>query len=117
MVVYDDVQTLEKISIYDKGVDAPPYTSGFGEFQLSYRYGNITVPHLPSDEPLQIECEHFLECIRSGRTPLTDGYHGLRVVRVLEAAQASLLDGGARRPIAGERVELAARVASAAALD
>jgi predicted dehydrogenase len=54
MVVYDDVQTLEKVRIYDKGVDAPPHTSGFGEFQLSYRYGNITIPHLRSDEPLQI---------------------------------------------------------------
>jgi predicted dehydrogenase len=99
MVVYDDVRTLEKISIHDKGVDAPPYTSGFGEFQLSYRYGNITVPHLPSDEPLQIECAHFLDCIRSGETPLTDGHHGLRVIRVLEAAQASLEDGGAARAV------------------
>ena len=94
MAVYDDVETLEKIRIYDKGVEAPPHTSGFGEFQLSYRYGNITIPHLPSDEPLQIECDHFLQCIKSQSVPLTDGCHGLMVVRVLEAAQASLNGGG-----------------------
>jgi predicted dehydrogenase len=90
MAVYDDVQTLEKIRIYDKGVDAPPHTGSFGEFQLSYRYGAITIPHLPSLEPLRLECQHFLECVRTGGTPLTDGHEGLRVVRVLEAAQASL---------------------------
>jgi len=94
MAVYDDVQTLEKIRLYDRGVEAPPHTSEFGEFQLSYRYGDITIPHLPGDEPLQLECSHFLECIRTGTTPLTDGVHGLKVVRVLERAQLSLQEGG-----------------------
>jgi predicted dehydrogenase len=103
MVVYDDVQTLEKVRIYDKGVDAPPHTSGFGEFQLSYRYGNITIPHLRSDEPLQIECDHFLQCISSETAPLTDGPHGLKVVQVLEAAQASLNEGGAIQPVQENR--------------
>jgi len=91
MVVYDDVETLEKIRIFDKGVEPPP-VSGFGEFQLSYRYGSITVPYLPSVEPLRAECQHFLQCIETRQLPLTDGWHGLAVVRVLEAAQASLRD-------------------------
>jgi predicted dehydrogenase len=99
MAVYDDLETLEKIRIYDKGVNAPPHTSGFGEFQLSYRYGNITIPHLPSAEPLQIECDHFLQCIKAASVPLTDGSNGLAVVRVLEAAQASLTDGGQLRSV------------------
>ena len=99
MAVYDDVETLEKIRVYDKGVDAPPHTDSFGEFQLSYRYGDITIPHLPSTEPLRLECEHFLECIASGATPLTDGRQGLTVVRALEAAQDSLRDGGGMLPL------------------
>src|SRR5439155_11106224 len=73
MAVYDDVETLEKIRIYDKGVDAPPDTDSFGEFQLSYRYGDITIPHLPSTEPLRLECEDFLGCIESGERPLSHG--------------------------------------------
>jgi len=99
MAVYDDVQTLEKIRVYDRSVHAPPHTDGFGEFQLSYRYGSITIPHLPSAEPLRLEDEHFLECIRTGRVPLTDGRQGLQVVRVLEPAHASLSAGGALFPV------------------
>jgi len=99
MVVYDDVETLEKLRIYDRGVDAPPHTDTFGEFQLSYRYGDITIPSLPSTEPLRLECEHFLECIATGHAPLTDGWHGLQVVRVLESAQASLRDSSAALPL------------------
>jgi predicted dehydrogenase len=99
MAVYDDVETLEKIRIYDKGVDAPPHTDTFGEFQLSYRYGNITIPHLPATEPLRLECEHFLECIQTGATPLSDGLQGLAVVRALEGAQRSLASGGVMVPL------------------
>jgi predicted dehydrogenase len=90
MAVYDDVETLEKIRIYDKGVEPPAQTSSFGDFQLSYRYGDIMIPHVAVTEPLRLECEHFLECIRTGKTPLSDGRQGVAVVRVLEAAQASL---------------------------
>lgn len=98
MVVYDDVETLEKIRIFDKGVEPPPVSS-FGEFQLSYRYGSITVPYLPSVEPLRAECQHFLQCIERDQLPLTDGRHGLDVVRVLEAAEASLRDCGRVYPV------------------
>jgi predicted dehydrogenase len=94
MVVWDDVEMLEKIRIYDTGVDPLPHTDDFGEFHLSYRYGNITIPHLPATEPLRVECEHFVDCIRTGTTPLTDGQNGLDVVRVLEAATRSLKDAG-----------------------
>ena len=71
MAVYDDVATLDKIRIYDKGVDVPPPASNFGEFQLSYRYGEITIPNVPNTEPLRLECQHFLDCIRGETKPLS----------------------------------------------
>lgn len=90
MAVYDDVATLDKIRVYDKGVDVPAPTSSFGEFQLSYRHGEIRIPHVASTEPLRLECQHFLDCIQHGSQPLSDGAQGLNVVRVLETAQAAL---------------------------
>jgi predicted dehydrogenase len=90
MAVYDDVEALEKIRIYDKGVDRPPYTHTFGEFQLSYRYGDVVVPYIRFTEPLSVECQHFIECIRDHSTPQSSGRDGMAVVKVLEAAQHSL---------------------------
>ncbi|MFH0810087.1 MAG: Gfo/Idh/MocA family oxidoreductase [Pseudomonadota bacterium] len=95
MLVYDDIESQEKVKIYDKGVDCPPYYDNYGEFQFSYRYGDIYVPRIEDHEPLRSECGHFLECIREGRTPRTDGWSGYRVVAILEAAQQSLQAKGA----------------------
>ena len=105
MLVYNDVASLEKIRVYDKGVDAMPYTDNYGEFQASYRYGDVTIPHLPWSEPLRIECEHFVDCVRTGATPQSDGLSGLHVVQVLQAAQTSLRDG---RSVALDEVAVAA---------
>ncbi len=93
MIVYDDVDPEAKIKIYDKGV----YKRGdaFGEFQLRVRSGDLYIPKIDLTEPLKYECAHFLECIRENKTPRTDGENGLRVVRVLEAAQQSLQADGA----------------------
>jgi predicted dehydrogenase len=93
MIVYDDVDPEAKLKIYDKGV----YKRGdaFGEFQLRVRSGDIHIPKIDLTEPLKYECAHFLECIRENKTPRTDGENGLRVVRVLEAAQRSLEQNGA----------------------
>ncbi|OQY99811.1 MAG: hypothetical protein B6D41_00670 [Chloroflexi bacterium UTCFX4] len=92
MIVYDDVDPEAKIKIYDKGV----YKRGdaFGEFQLRVRSGDLYIPKIDLTEPLKHECAHFLECIRDNKTPRTDGENGLRVVRVLEAAQESLGQNG-----------------------
>lgn len=100
MLVYDDVDPQEKIKIYDKGVEAPPYYDTFGEFHFSYRYGDIYSPRIEDYEPLRKECEHFLECIRESKRPISDGYSGLRVVSVLEAANESLKKDGKAIPIA-----------------
>lgn len=101
MLVYDDTATQEKIRIYDKGVTAQPYYDTFGDFQFSYRYGDIQIPRIEEKEPLQQECLHFVECIRSGDAPKTDGLSGLRVVSVLEAASSSLRHGGQMVPLGG----------------
>ncbi len=99
MLVYDDISTNEKIKIYDKGVNAPPYYDSYAEFHYSYRYGDIYTPRINEYEPLRKECEHFLECIREHKTPISDGYSGLRVVSILEAANKSLRNNGIQQMI------------------
>jgi predicted dehydrogenase len=99
MLVYDDTAPQEKIRIYDKGVTAQQYYDTFGEFHFSYRYGDIKIPRIEEREPLRSECEHFVKCIRSGATPTTDGPNGMRVVKVLEAANWSLRRGGLMVPL------------------
>ena len=99
MLVYDDTAPQEKIRIYDKGVTAQKYYDTFGEFQFSYRYGDIQIPRIEEKEPLFCECEHFVKCIKSGETPNTDGVNGARVVNVLEAANYSLRRGGLMVPL------------------
>ena len=94
MLVYDDIEPQEKIKIFDKGVEVPPYYDTFADFQYSYRYGDIHSPRIEDYEPLKKVCDHFIECIKTGRTPLSDGYSGLRVVSILEAANKSLKQNG-----------------------
>jgi predicted dehydrogenase len=98
MAVFDDQEPTEKLRVYDKGVDA-------GEFvdyarALAVRSGDIWIPHVAATEPLALECRHFVECVQKRRRPLTDGRHGLAVIRVLEAASRSLAEGGAPIEIA-----------------
>lgn len=95
MVVYDDLEPLEKLRVYDKSVEAPPRYDTFAEFQYSYHYGDVTAPYLKLVEPLRAECQHFLDCIRDGSSPQTSGTDGLRVTTILEAACRSLAQGGA----------------------
>ncbi|MGH7906469.1 MAG: Gfo/Idh/MocA family protein [Candidatus Binataceae bacterium] len=102
MLVYDDTALTEKIRIYDKGVDVNRYYDTYGEFQFSYRYGDIQIPRIEEHEPLRAECAHFAECIHDGQTPRTDGLCGLRVVSVLEAASISLKTGGRKVPVNGD---------------
>lgn len=106
MVVYDDASTEAKIQVYDKGIDREPlpgadpqYASlgkfdSFGKFQLTQRAGDLLIPKIDFTEPLKRECSHFVDCVRDGARPLTDGESGLRVVRILEAGTRSLRQGG-----------------------
>jgi predicted dehydrogenase len=93
MIVYDDLEPVEKVKIFDRGVDRQP--ASFGEFQLTYRSGDILSPRLDTTEPLYLECAHFLECIRTGRVPDASPRSGVDVVRVIQAAERSLRLGGA----------------------
>jgi predicted dehydrogenase len=94
MVIYDDVEPLEKIKIYDKGVKAIRHTDTFGEFSFAYHYGDVVIPYIRFEEPLRVQCQHFLDCIHDGKQPQTDGLNGMRVVQVVEAAQRSMKNGG-----------------------
>jgi predicted dehydrogenase len=86
MATFDDMDPERKVTVYDKGFDEKADT--YGEYIT--RSGDIWSPRVPNDEPLRLECEHFVACVRDGRTPLSDGESGLRVVRVLEGLQQSL---------------------------
>lgn len=94
MAVFDDVEPLEKIRIYDRSVEKPSPYSNYGE-ALAVRFGDINIPHIRMVEPLKMECRHFIDCINQGEQPKTDVSQGLEVVRVLDAAQQSLKEGGA----------------------
>ncbi|HYG81451.1 MAG TPA: Gfo/Idh/MocA family oxidoreductase [Pyrinomonadaceae bacterium] len=98
MVVYDDIEPTEKVRVYDKGVLVTRAEEADKEaaYQtlVSYRTGDVWVPKLDSTEALHYVCDEFLSAIAEKRRPLTDGHSGLRVVRLLEAAQASISQEG-----------------------
>lgn len=97
MAIYNDVSPEQKLWIVDAGVardrSLGTYTS-LGEFQVKTRAGDILIPHLPFTEPLRVELTAFGTACLTGEAPLTDGVHGLQVVRVLEAMSRSVLSGG-----------------------
>jgi predicted dehydrogenase len=104
MIVYDDLPAQEKIKIYDVRVKRPPHYDTFAEFHYAYHYGDIYSPYIKQEEPLKTECQHFLDCIKNNRTPLTSGAKGLEVVKILEASSASIKLSGAPielRPMKG----------------
>jgi len=99
MAVFDDMEASEKIRIYDKGASAADYET-YGD-AITLHDGDILIPRVAMTEPLRVECEQFLESIRSGSPPRSDGHDGLRVVQILEAAERSLRHGGT--PVEVER--------------
>lgn len=101
MLVYDDNEPLEKIKIYDKRVETPPYYDSFVEFQYSYHYGDMYAPYLKQTEPLKVECQHFIDCIVNSSKSESSGIEGLMVVQILEAASESLKNGGKEIKIKG----------------
>jgi predicted dehydrogenase len=101
MIVYDDTEPLEKLKIYDARVEVPAHYDTFAEFTYSYHYGDSYVPYIKQDEPLKLECQHFLDCIRGEATPITGGRAGLDVVRILEASSESLKLQGQAVPLSG----------------
>jgi predicted dehydrogenase len=94
MIVYDDLEPSEKIKIYDKGVSLSGGAEGVYQMLVSYRSGDMRAPHLATTEALKSEAVHFIDCITNGTHPQTDGEMGLRVVKVLEAADKSMANRG-----------------------
>ncbi len=97
MAVIDEMESTEKVRIFDKGVSHPGYVS-FAE-SMTTRVGDITIPNIQMSEPLYLECSHFVDCIRTGTAPRTDARNGLAVVQLLGAAQESVRSGGDKIPI------------------
>lgn len=108
MLVFDDVSLDAKIQIYDKGIsgldDFLKTPETFAEFQFQLRMGDLVIPTIHFGEPLQSECQHFIDCIQTGQQPRTDALNGLRVVRVLEAAERSMAQDG--KPVELAQTEL-----------
>ena len=103
MLTFDDMNLAEPLRLYDKQVTddrtTPGYVDSFASFRASIREGDITIPKVALGEPLKAECEHFLECIATGATPLTGGPEGVAVVRALEALGRSVRGGGREEPV------------------
>lgn len=98
MLTFDDVDLAEPLRLYDKQVgderSRPGFVDSFESFRMSVHDGEISVPRVEPSEPLRNECEHFLDCVIDGRSPLSGAVHGLAVVRVLDALSQSLRGGG-----------------------
>ena len=99
MIVYDDVEPSEKVRIYDKGIGLEINDEEVTTFKPIYRAGDVFIPELDRTEALEVETQHFLDCIQLGTKPLSGAEEGLEVVRVLEAAQGSLSSGNQVMPL------------------
>ena len=98
MIVYDDLEPTEKIKVYDKGIVVNGSEQDSLQFRIGYRAGDMWAPHLAAKEALQTEAEHFIACIGTGASPISNGLSGLRVVEILEAASRSIAAQG--KPVA-----------------
>jgi predicted dehydrogenase len=97
MIVYDDVEPTEKIKIYDKGITLNGSPEKAHQLRIGYRAGDMWAPHLAAKEALQTEVQHFVDCLRTGKTPISSAASGLQVVELLEAASRSIKEQG--RPV------------------
>lgn len=89
-IVFDDLNSMESVRIFEKGAAMTGEADSFGEFQLQLRDGDILSPRINTSEPLKNQCSHFISCVSNDHRPLTDGINGLNVIRVMEAVNLSL---------------------------
>ena len=106
MAVYDDISEMEKIHIYDKGLAISNNNgyngngnSKFHSWPPNYRYGDVIIPYISNAEPLKLECNHFVKCVAESQRPRSDGWSGLKVTSILEAADKSLANSGQREKL------------------
>jgi predicted dehydrogenase len=102
MIVYDDLEATEKIKIYDKGITVRRAEEDAHQFRIGYRAGDMWAPHLSVKEALETEAEHFIDCVRTGALPISNGTTGLQVVEILEAASHSIAEQGKPIRLAGK---------------
>ena len=95
MIVYDDIEPMEKIRIYDTRIERPPHYDSFGDFHYAYHYGDSFIPYIEQSEPLRQMCQHFISRVLDGGPSLSCGEKGLEVLRILEASSQSLKLKGA----------------------
>jgi predicted dehydrogenase len=98
MLVYDDIAD-DKVRLFDIGVEVPSYSDTPEQFHMSYRHGAETSVPVPWQEPLRLECQAFVDWIETGKPSCSDAWMGTKVVRILETAQKSLLNSGARENV------------------
>ncbi len=98
MILYDDMENSEKVKVYDKGVEVKT-KEGVYQTLVQYRMGDMYAPKLDQTEALTIATQHFVDCIRENKVPITDGVAGLNVVRILEAADCSIKQQGKIIPL------------------
>ena len=94
MIVYDDMEPSEKVKIYDKGITVSNGPDSIYKAMVGYRSGDMFAPQLDVSEALKVEIQHFVDCIESGREPITGGRAGLQIVRLLESASRSMKHRG-----------------------
>jgi len=99
MVVYNDLEASEKVKVFDKGITLSDAPELIHHLRVGYRTGDMAAPHLDTTEALRTELAHFVQCIRTGAPPISDGPAGLRVVQWLEGAVQSLAAHGAPVPL------------------
>jgi predicted dehydrogenase len=95
-IVFNDLNTFEQVRVFEKGIKAMESEEplNYGEYRLQIRDGNILSPKIQVTEPLKEQCRHFLHCVTTGERPMTDGWAGADVLRVLEAIDRSIRNGG-----------------------
>jgi predicted dehydrogenase len=101
MIVFDDLESSEKIKVYDRGISLNPSPENVYQMLIGYRSGDMYAPQLGVSEALGVEAAHFADCIAAGTTPMTGGEAGLRIVRLLEAATESMANQGRLVPVSG----------------
>jgi len=101
MVVFDDTEAAEKLRVYNNHAEVPSVRS-YGD-SIQVRFGDILIPRVDATEPLKLECQHFIDCVRDRKTPLSDAQDGLRVIRILQAAQQSMEQDGTPIRIRGNQ--------------
>ena len=94
MIAYDDLEPVDKIKIYDRGITVSDTPERAHQLKIGYRAGDMWAPHIPTREALSTEIAHFVDCIRTGCTPISSGTSGLHTIEILEAASRSIAAQG-----------------------